>query len=74
MVNWITVCNLPKIELLTYKYVTYIKGTLVKNHLWLDLDTEHWLELVDKKHRYGSNLKVFIWTTDQMIWLLITTS
>ncbi|RIA83989.1 hypothetical protein C1645_437897 [Glomus cerebriforme] len=30
----------------------------VKNHLWLILDTEHWLEICDEKHRYGSNLKV----------------
>ncbi|CAG8470028.1 7381_t:CDS:2, partial [Acaulospora colombiana] len=30
-----------------------------KNHLWLILDTEHWLEICDAKHRYGSNLKVY---------------
>ncbi|CAG8492232.1 14793_t:CDS:2 [Funneliformis mosseae] len=31
----------------------------VKNHLWLILDTEHWLEICDEEHRYGSNLKVY---------------
>ncbi|CAH1760172.1 5091_t:CDS:2 [Entrophospora sp. SA101] len=31
----------------------------VKDHLWLILDTEHWLELYDIKHRYGANLKIY---------------
>ncbi|CAG8467690.1 8309_t:CDS:2 [Paraglomus occultum] len=35
------------------------QGTSVKNHLWLVLDTVHWLELFDRKHRYGANLKVY---------------
>ncbi|CAG8590877.1 11276_t:CDS:2 [Diversispora eburnea] len=31
----------------------------VHDHLWLILDTEHWLEICDCQHRYGSNLKVY---------------
>ncbi|CAG8456858.1 4356_t:CDS:2 [Ambispora gerdemannii] len=34
------------------------KGTDQKD-LWLILDNEHWLELYDKEHRYGANLKVY---------------
>ncbi|CAG8610926.1 1117_t:CDS:2 [Paraglomus brasilianum] len=46
-------------ELLTKLGAHIEKGTSVQNHLWLVLDTEHWLELFDRKHRYGSNLKVY---------------
>ncbi|CAG8735167.1 4945_t:CDS:2, partial [Dentiscutata heterogama] len=31
----------------------------VKDHMWLVLDTEHWLEICDNKHRYGANLKIY---------------
>ncbi|CAG8576876.1 1784_t:CDS:2 [Dentiscutata erythropus] len=31
----------------------------VKDHMWLVLDTEHWLEICDDKHRYGANLKIY---------------
>src|SRR4051812_3056655 len=42
-----------------YLIISIFKGSSsVKNHLWLILDTEHWLEICDEKHRYGSNLKV----------------
>ncbi|CAG8652719.1 15788_t:CDS:2, partial [Cetraspora pellucida] len=36
------------------------KGTRnVNGHMWLLLDTEHWLEICDSKHRYGANLKIY---------------
>ncbi|CAG8501879.1 26781_t:CDS:2 [Racocetra persica] len=36
------------------------KGTRnINGHMWLILDTEHWLEICDLKHRYGANLKIY---------------
>ncbi|CAG8671736.1 3931_t:CDS:2 [Acaulospora morrowiae] len=35
------------------------KGAAKNQHLWLILDTEHWLEICDNRHRYGANLKVY---------------
>ncbi|CAG8478038.1 20083_t:CDS:2 [Gigaspora margarita] len=31
----------------------------LKDHMWLVLDTEHWLEICDFYHRYGANLKIY---------------
>ncbi|KAG7099155.1 hypothetical protein E1B28_001026 [Marasmius oreades] len=35
-------------------------GVQSKQYVQKNLETQHWLELVDGKHRYGSNLKVSI--------------
>ncbi|GBB99360.1 hypothetical protein RclHR1_00350016 [Rhizophagus clarus] len=49
-----------KLELAMTVVERIAKGSSsVKDHLWLILDTEHWLEICDEKHRYGSNLKVY---------------
>ncbi|CAI2173110.1 6063_t:CDS:2 [Funneliformis geosporum] len=49
-----------KLELAMTVVERIAKGSSsVKNHLWLIMDTEHWLEICDEEHRYGSNLKVY---------------